>query len=266
MKKTRGWARVKPAGAHIMRLGAWYQIVDQNVEDDQGWVNCPHCGTRFRVDGSKIPSKGLRAKCSACSGVIPLMPPSGQPSDTAEDPPAASPAPDAIVHTTHAEPAEAAPQDPATADPQVVEHPVLRAGWTREELLEMMLANERERREMAWEMTRELFRLREIVERQQMVVTELVEKVAKPGGAIAPAGESAAAKVRVEHEALVARQDELEEELTRLKKALDSEKGVVDRLRQGKLELERRAVDAEDTLEALRERGFFDRLLGRNAA
>ncbi len=29
MKKTRGWARVKPAGAHIMRLGAWYQIVNQ---------------------------------------------------------------------------------------------------------------------------------------------------------------------------------------------------------------------------------------------
>ncbi len=29
MKKTRGWARVKPAGAHIMRLGAWYQIVDE---------------------------------------------------------------------------------------------------------------------------------------------------------------------------------------------------------------------------------------------
>lgn len=30
MKKTRGWARVKRAGAaHIMRLGAWYQIVDE---------------------------------------------------------------------------------------------------------------------------------------------------------------------------------------------------------------------------------------------
>ncbi len=29
MKKTRGWARVKPAGAHLMRLGAWYQVVDQ---------------------------------------------------------------------------------------------------------------------------------------------------------------------------------------------------------------------------------------------
>ncbi len=29
MKKTRGWARAKPAGADSMRLGAWYQIVDE---------------------------------------------------------------------------------------------------------------------------------------------------------------------------------------------------------------------------------------------
>ena len=29
MKKFRGWARAKPAGAHIMRLGAWYPIVDE---------------------------------------------------------------------------------------------------------------------------------------------------------------------------------------------------------------------------------------------
>ncbi len=27
MRRSRGWARVKPQGAHIMRLGAWYQIV-----------------------------------------------------------------------------------------------------------------------------------------------------------------------------------------------------------------------------------------------
>lgn len=29
MKKARGWARAKPAGAHLMRLGAWYPIVDE---------------------------------------------------------------------------------------------------------------------------------------------------------------------------------------------------------------------------------------------
>ncbi len=73
-------------------------------------VNCPHCGTQLRVDGSKIPSKGLETKGSACSGGIPLLPPSGQSSETTEDPPAASPAPDATVHPTQAQPAEAAPR------------------------------------------------------------------------------------------------------------------------------------------------------------
>ena len=29
MRKTSGWATAKPAGAHIMRLGAWYKIVDE---------------------------------------------------------------------------------------------------------------------------------------------------------------------------------------------------------------------------------------------
>ncbi len=29
MRKTNGWATAKPAGAHIMRLGAWYKIVDE---------------------------------------------------------------------------------------------------------------------------------------------------------------------------------------------------------------------------------------------
>ena len=27
MRQSRGWARVGPHGAHIMRLGAWYQVV-----------------------------------------------------------------------------------------------------------------------------------------------------------------------------------------------------------------------------------------------
>ena len=28
MRRSRGWAQAKPMGAHLMRLGAWYQIVD----------------------------------------------------------------------------------------------------------------------------------------------------------------------------------------------------------------------------------------------
>ncbi len=43
----------------------------------------------------------------------------------------------------------------------------------------MRLNAERERREMAWEMTRELFRLREVVDRQQIIVSRLVDAVSK---------------------------------------------------------------------------------------
>ena len=31
MRRSRGWARVGPQGAHIMRLGAWYQVVGNSA-------------------------------------------------------------------------------------------------------------------------------------------------------------------------------------------------------------------------------------------
>jgi hypothetical protein len=39
---------------------------------------------------------------------------------------------------------------------------------------------------------------------------------------------------------------------------------MAERLRRGKLELERRAVQAEATIETLQQRGFLQRLLGHN--
>ncbi len=60
----------------------------------------------------------------------------------------------------------------------------------------------------------------------------------------------------------LARQQELEEELRRLETTRDNEKEVVERLRRGKLELERRAAQAEATIETLQQRGFLQRLLG----
>ncbi|MCH6547725.1 MAG: hydantoinase B/oxoprolinase family protein [Gemmatimonadetes bacterium] len=67
----------------------------------------------------------------------------------------------------------------------------------------------------------------------------------------------------VRNEELLAHQEALEEELQRLKTALDREKEVVDRLRRGKLDLERRTADAEATIEALHKPGFLQRLLKR---
>ena len=35
-------------------------------------VSCPQCLTVYRVDPAKIPAGGVRARCSACGGVIPV--------------------------------------------------------------------------------------------------------------------------------------------------------------------------------------------------
>ena len=35
-------------------------------------VSCPQCSTTYRVDPAKVPLGGVRARCSACSGVIPV--------------------------------------------------------------------------------------------------------------------------------------------------------------------------------------------------
>lgn len=35
-------------------------------------VSCPQCSTVYRVDPAKVPEGGVRARCSTCSGVIPV--------------------------------------------------------------------------------------------------------------------------------------------------------------------------------------------------
>jgi predicted Zn finger-like uncharacterized protein len=35
-------------------------------------VSCPQCSTVYRVDPAKVPADGVRARCSACGGVIPV--------------------------------------------------------------------------------------------------------------------------------------------------------------------------------------------------
>ena len=35
-------------------------------------VSCPQCSTTYRVDPAKVPVGGVRARCSACGGVIPV--------------------------------------------------------------------------------------------------------------------------------------------------------------------------------------------------
>jgi predicted Zn finger-like uncharacterized protein len=35
-------------------------------------VSCPQCSTMYRIDPAKVPAGGVRARCSACGGVIPV--------------------------------------------------------------------------------------------------------------------------------------------------------------------------------------------------
>jgi predicted Zn finger-like uncharacterized protein len=45
-------------------------------------VSCPDCRSIFRVDPAKVPSSGVRARCSVCSGVISIPAPTGQTTPT----------------------------------------------------------------------------------------------------------------------------------------------------------------------------------------
>ena len=60
-------------------------------------VSCPDCRSIFRVDPAKVPPGGVRARCSVCSGIIPIPAPTGMntpvtPTPRAVTPPGESPA------------------------------------------------------------------------------------------------------------------------------------------------------------------------------
>lgn len=84
-------------------------------------VQCTHCNTVFRVDPRKVPSAGLRARCSICRGVFEVTAPGGaasevpQPAVAAAHPTAAAPAP--AAPTQPPVPAAPAPAAPVAAAP-----------------------------------------------------------------------------------------------------------------------------------------------------
>jgi len=94
-------------------------------------VGCPQCSSIFRVDPAKVPPGGVRARCSICSGVIPVPEPSAERIAAGPQPPAPpSPArttgqysmktPAAGVPRTVTPPPMPAQQAPAEAAPVVV--------------------------------------------------------------------------------------------------------------------------------------------------
>ena len=64
-------------------------------------VSCPQCSTVYRVDPAKVPAEGVRARCSACGGVIPV----GRAGETAAAPRQTPVSASAVVPVTPATPA-----------------------------------------------------------------------------------------------------------------------------------------------------------------
>jgi DNA-binding transcriptional MerR regulator len=148
-----------------------------------------------------------------------------------------------------------------------------------EELLATVLDGERERREAMWQMARELVRLGEAVERQHHMLGELAEQLAQQAGRTLPAGQPASAPEAATSQAAQPEEAEegeepgpdavqLAEELVHLRSELTAERELVERLRRSKLEIERRAAEAEARLEETSptpSRSVLSRLLSRES-
>lgn len=162
----------------------------------------------------------------------------------------------------------------------------------RDELLVTVLDGERERREVMWQMARELVRLGEAIERQHVMLARLVEGASAPGhtlpSASGGAGAAAQAAGAAEHPAALSaapaaspasassaapaapsETPSAQQELEQLRQELARERELVERLRRSKLEIERRAAEAEAQLgeggAAAPRRGLLGRLLTRDA-
>jgi hypothetical protein len=136
-----------------------------------------------------------------------------------------------------------------------------------DELLATILDGERERREAMWQIAREIVRLGEAIERQQVVLGEITEQLTAqanrtlpPGPPLAEEAAPGEAQVPVVTVETTAELDmgpvptpsgsmyQLEQELRALQEELANERELVERLRKSKLDIERRAAEAEARL------------------
>lgn len=158
------------------------------------------------------------------------------------------------------------------------------------ELLATVLDGERERRETLWQMAREMVRLGEAIDRQQALLTDIAERVRGMSDRALPAARSAAPSERpwqsptapaphrpTEEPAQVGSRAvqpsvdpgapddaaDLMGELQALKEELANERALVERLRRSKLEIERRAAEAEERATMQGPRGQPRSVLGR---
>ncbi len=126
-----------------------------------------------------------------------------------------------------------------------------------DQMMSTMLEDERERRDVMWQMAKEMVRMGERLERQQMMLGEIARRLelsasrtltgGELGGFPALAAGGAASQADVEAE--------LAGELQALREELERERELVERLRRAKLDIERRATAAEAQLQERGGRG-----------
>jgi len=122
-------------------------------------------------------------------------------------------------------------------------------------------AEDREQKDLMWQMIRELSRFGDAIERQHYILSELVDHVFHGSSRqLPPSGNGGELETVLEAE-IVQEIDEsrgsgnderdgpTRDEVESLRKALETERELVDKLRESKLELERRAAAAEAELE-----------------
>ncbi len=124
------------------------------------------------------------------------------------------------------------------------------------DLMAALLDGEREQREALWQMAGEIVRLTEVLDGQDRVLAALAGHAGIPVAerpAIARPARPALGSGRTEDlqppDPPIPVQDPAATEVERLRQELESERALVERLRQARLELERRAADAEAGLE-----------------
>ena len=141
-----------------------------------------------------------------------------------------------------------------------------------------LIEGEREQRELMWQMIRELSRFGDAIERQHYILSELVDHVFHNADRQLPSVNSeSSVETVVDADVVLDSEADVEEmsnnvspvsppDVEALRKALETERDLVNKLRQSKLELERRAASAESELENKHEQepGLLRRLFERD--
>jgi DNA-binding transcriptional MerR regulator len=162
------------------------------------------------------------------------------------------------------------PRSPGTD----IERPSGTTSQDYRELVAALLDGDAERRELLWQMVREVSRFGQALEQQHFVLNELVEQVVhradlqlaavNPRAATTETGDvNSTSSIPVAG----AGQDSSQlREADELRRALANEQELVERLRRSKLELERRTASAEAELEELhlKHRGIWERIFGND--